>query len=100
MNEKEHKRVADVEEARTKLLECFPGSLIRDSDNVGYEFIAHPRTNQSFIIGNLNVFTGSMAALQRLRRTFLVCLLRQETETKSVMLLWISLRSRRGIGRW
>ena len=36
MNEKEHKRVADVEEARTKLLECFPGSLIRDSDNVGY----------------------------------------------------------------
>lgn len=50
MNEKEHKRVADVEEARTKLLECFPGSLIRDSDNVGYEFIAHPRTNQSFII--------------------------------------------------
>lgn len=52
MNEKEHKRVADVEEARTKLLECFPGSLIRDSDNVGYEFIAHPRTNQSFIIEN------------------------------------------------
>ena len=50
MNEKEHKRVADVEEARTKLLECFPGSLIRDSDNVGYEFIAHPRTNQSFIL--------------------------------------------------
>lgn len=49
---------------------------------------------------NLNVFTGSMAALPRLRRTFPVCLLHQETETKSVMLLWISLRSRRGIERW
>ena len=26
MNEKEHQRAADVEEARAKLLECFPGS--------------------------------------------------------------------------
>ena len=50
MNEKEHQRAADVEEARAKLLECFPGSFIRDSDDVGYEFIAHPRTNQSFIL--------------------------------------------------
>lgn len=50
MNEKEHQRAADVEEARAKLLECFPGSFIRNSDDVGYEFIAHPRTNQSFIL--------------------------------------------------
>lgn len=50
MNDKERQSTADMEEARTKLLECFPGSLIRDSDDVGYEFIAHPRTNQSFIL--------------------------------------------------
>lgn len=61
MNEKEHKRVADVEEARTKLLECFPGSLIRDSDNVGYEFIAHPRTNQSFILEDIRPRTMTSA---------------------------------------
>lgn len=62
MNEKEHKRVADVEEARTKLLECFPGSLIRDSDNVGYEFIAHPRTNQSFILEDCHYVEDGEAA--------------------------------------
>lgn len=45
-----HQRVADVEEARTKLIECFPGSLIRDFDDVGYAFIAHPRTNQYFVL--------------------------------------------------
>ena len=52
MNKKERQSAADVEEARAKLLECFPGSFIRDSDDVGYEFIAHPRTNQSFILEN------------------------------------------------
>ena len=48
MNEKEHKRVADLEEARAKLLECFSGSFI----NVRDEFIAHPRTNQYFLLNN------------------------------------------------
>lgn len=35
-------------EAREKLLECFPGSFINSRD----EFIAHPRTNQYFLLNN------------------------------------------------
>lgn len=46
MNKKERQSAADVEEARAKLLECFPGSFINEMD----EFIAHPRTNQYFIL--------------------------------------------------
>ena len=46
MNNKERQSAADMEEARAKLLECFPGSFINDRD----EFIAHPRTNQYFIL--------------------------------------------------
>lgn len=48
MNEKERQSAADMEEARAKLLECFPGSFI----NVRDEFIAHPRTNQYFLLNN------------------------------------------------
>lgn len=48
MNEKEHQNAADMKEARAKLLECFPGSFINARD----EFIAHPRTNQYFLLGN------------------------------------------------
>lgn len=44
MNEKERQSAADVEEARAKLLECFPGSFINSRD----EFIAHPRTKPVF----------------------------------------------------
>ncbi len=39
---------ADVAEARAKLLECFPGSYINSRE----EFIAHPRTNQYFLLYN------------------------------------------------
>lgn len=39
---------ADMKEARAKLLECFPGSFINSRD----EFIAHPRTNQYFLLNN------------------------------------------------
>ena len=39
---------ADVAEARAKLIECFPGSYINCRD----EFIAHPRTNQYFLLGD------------------------------------------------
>lgn len=46
MNEKERQNAADMKEARAKLLECFPGSFINSRD----EFIAHPRTNQYFIL--------------------------------------------------
>lgn len=48
MNEKERQSAADMEEAHAKLLECFPGSYI----NVRDEFIAHPRTNQYFLLNN------------------------------------------------
>ena len=48
MNEKERQSAADIEEARAKLLECFPGSFINSRD----EFIAHPRTNQYFLLNN------------------------------------------------
>ena len=48
MHEKERQNAADMKEARAKLLECFPGSLINARD----EFIAHPRTNQYFLLGN------------------------------------------------
>lgn len=48
MNEKERQSTADIKEARAKLLECFPGSFINARD----EFIAHPRTNQYFLLGN------------------------------------------------
>lgn len=48
MNEKERQSAADVEEARAKLLACFPGSFINSRD----EFIAHPRTNQYFLLNN------------------------------------------------
>ena len=48
MNEKERQNAADMKEARAKLLECFPGSFINARD----EFIAHPRTNQYFLLGN------------------------------------------------
>ena len=41
MDEKKRQSTADMKEARTKLLECFPGSFINARD----EFIAHPRTN-------------------------------------------------------
>lgn len=37
-----------MKEAREKLLECFPGSFINSRD----EFIAHPRTNQYFLLNN------------------------------------------------
>lgn len=43
---KERQSAADMKEAREKLLECFPGSFINEVD----EFIAHPRTNQYFIL--------------------------------------------------
>lgn len=46
MSEKERQSAADMKEAREKLLECFPGSFINEVD----EFIAHPRTNQYFIL--------------------------------------------------
>lgn len=46
MNDKERQSAADMKEARAKLLECFPGSFINDRE----EFIAHPRTNQYFIL--------------------------------------------------
>lgn len=46
MNDKERQSTADMEEARAKLLECFPGSFINDRE----EFIAHLRTNQYFIL--------------------------------------------------
>ena len=46
MNDKERQSAADMKEAREKLLECFPGSFINEVD----EFIAHPRTNQHFIL--------------------------------------------------
>ena len=46
MSEKERQSAADMKEAREKLLECFPGSFINEMD----EFIAHPRTNQYFIL--------------------------------------------------
>ena len=48
MNEKERQSAADMKEARAKLIECFPGSLINSRD----EFIAHPRTNQYFLLNN------------------------------------------------
>ena len=48
MNEKERQSAADMEEAHAKLLECFPGSYI----NVRDEVIAHPRTNQYFLLNN------------------------------------------------
>lgn len=48
MNEKERQGAADMKEARAKLLECFPGSFINSRD----EFIAHPRTNQYFLLNN------------------------------------------------
>lgn len=48
MDEKERQSTADMKEARTKLLECFPGSFINARD----EFIAHPRTNQYFLLNN------------------------------------------------
>lgn len=48
MNEKERQNAADMKEAHAKLLECFPGSFINARD----EFIAHPRTNQYFLLGN------------------------------------------------
>lgn len=35
-----------MKEAREMLLECFPGSFVNSRD----EFIAHPRTNQYFIL--------------------------------------------------
>ena len=38
----------DVEEARRALLASFEGSFINDRD----EFIAHPRTNQYFLLGD------------------------------------------------
>ena len=38
----------DTEEARRALLASFPGSFIKDRD----EFIAHPRTNQYFLLGD------------------------------------------------
>lgn len=43
MNEKGHKRVANVEEARTKLLECFPGSIQDRSVFAGVEEQEVPR---------------------------------------------------------
>lgn len=46
MSEKERQSAANMKEAREKLLECFPGSFINEVD----EFIAHPRTNQYFIL--------------------------------------------------
>ena len=48
MNEKDRQSAADMEAAHAKLLECFPGSYI----NVRDEFIAHPRTNQYFLLNN------------------------------------------------
>lgn len=48
MNDKERQSAADMKEARAKLLECFPGSFINSRD----EFIAHPRTNQYFLLNN------------------------------------------------
>lgn len=48
MNEKERQNAADMKEACAKLLECFPGSFINSRD----EFIAHPRTNQYFLLNN------------------------------------------------
>lgn len=48
MNEKERQSAADMKEARAKLIECFPGSFINSRD----EFIAHPRTNQYFLLNN------------------------------------------------
>lgn len=43
---KERQSATDMKEARKKLLECFSGSFINEMD----EFIAHPRTNQYFIL--------------------------------------------------
>ena len=43
---KERQSETDMKEARKKLLECFPGSFINEMD----EFVAHPRTNQYFIL--------------------------------------------------
>ena len=40
------KTYEDMEECRAALLEAFPGSFINKND----EFIAHPRTNQYFIL--------------------------------------------------
>lgn len=51
MNEKERQSTADMKEAREKLLECFPGSFI----NVRDEFIAHPSTNQYFLLDRKSV---------------------------------------------
>lgn len=48
MKKEERQNAADMKEARAKLLECFPGSFINARD----EFIAHPRTNQYFLLGN------------------------------------------------
>lgn len=48
MKKEERQNAADMKEARAKLLECFPGSFINAWD----EFIAHPRTNQYFLLGN------------------------------------------------
>lgn len=48
MKKEERQNAADMKEAREKLLECFPGSFI----NVRDEFIAHPRTNQYFLLNN------------------------------------------------
>lgn len=48
MDELERQSAADMAEARAKLLECFPGSFINSRD----EFIAHPRTNQYFLLYN------------------------------------------------
>ena len=39
---------SDMTECRNALLEAFPGSFINERD----EFIAHPRTNQYFLLGN------------------------------------------------
>lgn len=48
MDELERQSAADMAEARAKLLECFPGSFI----NSRGEFIAHPHTNQYFLLYN------------------------------------------------
>lgn len=48
MKKEERQNAADMKEARAKLLECFPGSFINARD----EFIAHPRTNQYFLLSN------------------------------------------------
>lgn len=65
MNEKERQSTADIKEARAKLLECFPGSFINARD----EFIAHPRTNQYFLLGNCQTVEDIEAkVLERLSR--------------------------------